>query len=306
MNVNSSELFKFETLTSCPACSSREASAVLNRPVQGLALKFQRCEQCGLTYQNPRLTREALANYFSSATFIQDDPTGNHLDELLGYPDYFAWDESYRATASLRLRRITKFIKPPADLLEIGSATGSFLDAARSYGFRVKGLDLSTTFADMARQRYALDIQIDSIEDCALPESYFDVICNFGGVACWRDPIRALTNIGKSLKSNGVFVLNHFDCDALPARILGYRHFEYHHASLIIYSKKTMAQCLGRAGFEIIFSESERQYASLGRITGYLKMQTVLHGLKTLRLENVTIPLVVPGTIFTICRKAEA
>jgi len=89
----------------------------------------------------------------------------------------------------------------------------------------------------------------------------------------------------------------------LPARILGNRHFEYNHASLVIFSKTTMKQCLDRAGLAIIFAESERQYASWGRIAGYLKMQGVLTGLKALNLENVTIPLIVPGTIFVICRR---
>jgi len=278
---------------------------VVRRTIQELPLEFSLCRSCRLIYQNPRMTRESLASYFSSNTFIQD-PEGADSGELLGYPDYFDWDQSYRKTARLRLMRLAKFKKPPGELLGIGTATGSFLDAARSIGFRVRGLDLSAAFAEIARKRHALDIDVDYIEEAPLPGSHYDVVCNFGGIACWRDPIRALTNVHRSLKADGIFVLNYFDVDSLPGRILGDHHFEYNHASLIIFSKQTMQRCLNQTGFEVVYSQSERQYASLGRVAGYIKQKSALQVLRTLRLENVTIPIIVPGTIFSICRKRTA
>ena len=224
------------------------------------------------------------------------------MDELLGYPDYFAWDKSYAKTASLRLKRIIKFKKPPGELLEIGSATGSFWMRLDHWDSPFGGLDLSSAFAAIARKK-GLEIEVDYIEDSTLPESHYDVVCSFGGIACWRDPIRALKNIHRSLRADGVFVLNYFDVDSLPGRILGEHHFEYNHASLIVFSKKTMQRCLSESGFEVVYSQNERQFATLGRIAGYMKQKTVLRGLSALRLDEITIPIIVPGTIFSICRK---
>lgn len=294
--------WKFEQLGSCPVCQHSQAKKVIQRRVQSLPLEFSQCDNCGLIYQDPRFTRDSLADYFSSEIFIQD-PKGDNLDELLGYPDYFEWDVSYRKTAKLRLNRIVQFKTPPGDLLEIGTATGSFLDCARSFGFRVRGLDLSVAFAAIARKRHSLEIDVDYIEETSLPSSHYDVVCNFGGIACWRDPLRALKNVHQALKSDGIFVINYFDVDSLPGRIFGDRHFEYNHASLIIYSNRTMRQCLDKAGFEVVYSQNERQYASLGRIVGYLKQATALRALRALRFADITIPIVVPGTIFAICRK---
>ena len=287
----------------CPVCQHSDAVTIVQRTVQELPLEFSLCRNCGLIYQDPRLTKEALASYFSSDIFI-DDPTDN-LDELLGYPDYSVWDKSYAKTARLRLKRILKFKKPPGELLEIGSATGSFLDAARSLGFSVRGLDLSSAFAAIARRK-GLDVDVDYIEDSSLPASHYDVVCNFGGIACWRDPIRALKNIHRSLRADGVFVLNYFDRDSLPGRILGKHHFEYNHASLIIFSKKTMQRCLNQSGFEVIYSQNERQFATIGRIVGYMKQKAALRALRALRLDEITIPMIVPGTVFSICRKMPA
>jgi SAM-dependent methyltransferase len=299
----SAQDWSFERLSGCPVCHSVEASTVLAKRVRGFPLEFARCGNCSLVYQNPRLTRESLASYFSSSLFLQD-PEGDKLDELLGYSDYSNWDRSYKRTAQLRLARLAKFKQPPGALLEIGTATGSFLDAARSSGFRVRGLDLSASFAELARKNHALDIDVDYIEEVELPESHYDVVCNFGGIACWRDPVRALANIHHCLKPDGIFVLNHFDVDSVPGRILQDRHFEYNHASLVIYSKKTMGRCLNQARFDVVYLQNERQYASLGRIAGYLKRAGALKSLRALGLEDATIPIIVPGTIFVICRKS--
>src|SRR6476646_3276102 len=112
------------------------------------------------------------------------------------------------------------------------------------------------------------------------------------------DPVRALANIHHCLKPDGIFVLNHFDVDSVPGRILQDRHFEYNHASLVIYSKKTMGRCLNQARFDVVYLQNERQYASLGRIAGYLKRAGALKSLRALGLEDATIPIIVPGTIF--------
>lgn len=302
--LNLANQWQFEDVSACPACQSTRSANVFRRAIQGVPLAFSKCNSCGLIYQNPRFTHESAAAYFSSDTFIRQDPEGDKLDEIIGYPDYFAWDASYTKTAALRLKRIAKFKSPPGDLLEIGPATGSFLDAARSFGFRVHGVDLSSKFAEMARKKYGLDIDVSYVEEMRPSAVKYDVVCNFGGIACWRDPIRALSNVHQTLKDDGVFAINYFDVDSIPGKSLGHSHFEYNHASLVIYSKSTMQQCLRQAGFEVVFSESERQYASFGRIAGYLKQSLALKMLKALGLDDLTVPMIVPGTIFSICRRA--
>jgi SAM-dependent methyltransferase len=223
---------------------------------------------------------------------------------MLGYYDYFAWDASYRKTASLRLKHIRKFIPASAKLLEIGTSTGSFLNEARQAGFEVEGLDISAVFASMAAQAYGLTIRTDFIEDAHLPQAYYDVICSFGGIACWRDPLKGLENVRQALKPGGVFVLNHPNVDGILGKMMGARYPEYNHASLTILSNKTMQAFLEKAGFQIVFSQNERQYASLERIVTYLKSDLGNNLVHALRLADVTIPVIAFGTTFSICRLA--
>jgi SAM-dependent methyltransferase len=289
----------FETLSDCLLCGSAQTAPFLQKSVQGLSLRFVACGRCGLIFQSPRLTPDSLAAYFSSSTFVHDQAA---LDDLLGYPDYLAWDKSYARTAARRLDRIMRFVRPGGRLLEIGSATGSFLLAAKARGFEVSGLDLSASFADIARSR-GLDIAVNAIEDAELAPSQYAVVANFGGIACWRDPVRALHNIHRALAPDGLFVLNHFDCTNVLARAWGKRHFEFNHASLVIFSRQTMQRLLSETGFDILWSETERQIATLERIVGYLKLKTPLHILKALGVADISFPVTAFGTLFVICRK---
>jgi SAM-dependent methyltransferase len=154
----------------------------------------------------------------------------------------------------------------------------------------------------MARKRYDLKIDVDFIEDIDLPREHYDVVCNFGGVACWRDPMKALKNIRSSMKPNAVFALNYPNLDSLPARLLGDRYHEFAHASLAIFSNRTMRRCLADADFHILFSQTERQFASFGRIVTYLKSPAGLRVVRALGLEHRMIPIIAFSVTFSICK----
>ena len=298
--------WEFETLTECTVCQAARFSKIFSGDIRSIPLDFVRCTSCGLVFQNPRLTERALQQYFSSRTFIEDSSASDYdLERPLGYHDYSEWDASYKATASLRLKHIMRCKAPPARLLEIGTATGSFLDVARGFGYTVKGIDVSTLFAEMARRKYGLDIESHFIETAPLPAAAYDVVCAFGGVSCWRDPVRAMKNIRQSLAPGGVFVLNFPDFDAPLSRIYGRRYPEFNHASLTIFSRATMRRALEKAGVSIEFSETERQYASIGRIVTYLKSAVGRKIAGQLGLEKVTLPVIAVGTVFAICRPAD-
>ena len=293
---------EFEELSSCPLCGGARFDLVLDRVHRAIPLTFIKCAQCGLILQNPRLTRTALSEYFSSSTFVHDSAAEDYtLGEPLGYHDYDEWDASYKSTATLRLRRILRYRTPPGRLLEIGTATGSFLDVARRYGFTVRGLDLSRRFAEMARARYGLDIDSDFVEEAPLPPAHYDVVCAFGGIACWRDPVVGLRNIRQSLAPGGIFVLNFPDVDGPLGRLLGDGYPEFNHASLTIFSRTTMRACLKAAGLRLEFVEHERQYASIGRVVTYLKSAWGRRLADRLHLGGVTIPVIAFGTMFGVC-----
>lgn len=296
------ELFvkSLSTREGCPLCGAVERRTHLNRMIRGIPLQFSRCVVCGCIFQDPIPDAATLRSYFSSTQFVNDGHHTSDLADTLGYYDYNAWDFSYRRTASIRLRNIARWVPPPADLLEIGTATGSFLDEARGRGYRTRGLDISELLGRNAREQYGLDIETGFIEDHPLPPDSYDVICAFGGVACWWNPKNALANIRQALRPGGVFVLNFSDVSNILARIAGDGYPEFNHASLVVYSNETLAELLRNAGFSIVYNRTEWQYASLERIVTYWRSNTLQALVQALGISKVMVRIPAVGTRFVV------
>lgn len=295
-------VWDFESVACCPVCGENTSTVVLDRAVRSVPLRFVRCSACAAVYQNPRPSRDTLARYFSSTAFIKDERDQVDLNDTLGYYNYFAWDPTYRKTARLRLRRIRRFVPPPGRMLEIGTATGSFLAEAQAAGYEVRGLDLSTRLADFARARYNLTIDNGFIEEFALPQGAYDIVCYFGGIACSHDPVRALSNIRRALKPGGIFVFNASPVDSLVGVLKKDGFPEFNHASLVLYTRSSLAALLRRTGFDVLQSGLEWQFASLERVVTYWRSNALWRLVRSLRLENTVLPVLAFGTRFYVCR----
>src|SRR5712691_12183700 len=57
--------WKFEEVPSCRVCQTGGSTVIYKKHIRSILLQFVKCSGCGLIYQNPRLTREALVKYFS-------------------------------------------------------------------------------------------------------------------------------------------------------------------------------------------------------------------------------------------------
>lgn len=288
--------WRFELEQPCPGCGESDWRLVYLERRRGIPLQFVACTGCHLVYQSPRLSRESLQEYFNSETFIRD----GDLDAPLGYYDYAAWEGSYRATARIRLRQILRYRPDGGLLLEIGPATGVFMREAQREGFVVRGLDVASSLAMVARRRTGMPVDEGFIEETPLRPAWYDVIACFGGLSCWRDPVAALRHIRRGLRPGGIFVCNVPDADHWLPRLLGRRYPEYNHASLTIVSRQTLAGLFERAGLRELGSGTERQSATLGRIATYLRWPRAVRALRVAHAMEVPLPVWVPGVRFVV------
>lgn len=254
-------------------------------------------------FQNPRLTFAAARDYFNSTTFFHDGKdNAAGMENLLGYADYRVAELGVRKTAVYRLRRIAAFVPPPARLLEIGSATGVFLDEARKAGYDVRGLDLAAPFAEKAKTNYGLEVDVSAIEEFPLPAQRYDVICCWGGIPCWHDFMKGLANVRQALKPGGLFVMNHSDVTSLLARALGGRYFEFNPGVFTVFSVSTMNRALDKAGFDSLVVETDKQYAAVGWVLSYLRSARLLGAAHALRVDRAIVPIPVLTTVFRVCK----
>jgi SAM-dependent methyltransferase len=176
-----------------------------------------RCPRCTMVFVSPRLNPSALqrvyddvgyfegegsvygdSGRFSPAMFLQRRWTAGRLD--------LAARESQRRPDGSRL-------------LEIGCAYGLFLDAARSRGYDVTGVELSTSAADHARDTLGLTVHSSQLGAAPL-DGRFDVVCAWDTLEHVPDPVEFWKAIRGLVADDGVVLFSTPYFSSLPARLL--------------------------------------------------------------------------------------
>jgi len=294
--------YNFINLKQCVVCNSNKLIPFFYDKRQNIDLSFMKCEKCNALIQNPRFDDKSLKDYFCSSDFFGSKNT-EPTSDTLGYYNYSDWEQCYKKNAGPILNKIKKFIKPPAKLLEIGSATGWFLFQSQKYGYDAIGLDISKPLAESVKIKYNIDVKVNSIENCDFSDSSFDIICNFGGIACWANPIIAMKNINRILKQDGLFCFNYTDYNNIIAKLSGKKYFEFNHASMVIYTQSSMHYLLKENGFKILTESTHWQYASIKRILTYLKFFSISNLFEKIYLSKMILKIPVIGTNLVFCKR---
>ena len=236
---------------SCILCGGSETRlAYMGRDRLGVAsepFSIVRCQQCGLLFLNPRPTKEEIGSYY---------PYSEYKDEFAPAID----DEPSLLRRLNRLYHTEKMcrslerVKVGGRLLDVGCATGNFLDRMRRRGnWQVWGVEVNEEAARYAQERFGLDVFIGELCEAAYPASYFDVVTLWNVLEHLHDPLDTLKEINRVLKDDGVLILSVPNSDSFDAKIFGDywigldppRH-------LYTFSIKTLKALLAKAGFKTI------------------------------------------------------
>jgi len=214
----------------------------LTRFMHGSPARVVTCTTCGTL----RRCEEHTANYESDR---YDPALLRHL-----YPHYLRAFERKRT-------RYQPLLPSRAEVLEIGSHVGAFLEAAENWGWKPIGLDIGADTSDFARRQGA------TVKRVAL-EDYRPRLRRLDAVFIWNcfeqldDPRRSLEEARRRLARHGLVVLRVPNGDFYRQRIgrgwnwlrwLGYNNllgFPYLHG----YGLGSLERLLRSANFELIAS----------------------------------------------------
>jgi SAM-dependent methyltransferase len=172
-----------------------------------------RCPECGLLYLNPQPTAEELACYYPPE---YDSYVSPHRDQL-------SWLRRISVEYGLykRCRAVIRY-KRAGRLLEVGCATGTFLDAMRKSGsWDVYGVDISEHAVRYARDQLDLNVFRGQLEDARFPDQFFDVVVLWDVLEHLPDPKAALSEIRRVLAHDGWLIFRVPSVDSLDARLFG-------------------------------------------------------------------------------------
>jgi len=169
-----------------------------------------------------------------------------------GYTDYDRDKQAMAPTFHAYLNRIEKVLGGTGTLLDVGAATGFFLDLARSRKWEVHGIEVSVSAATTARSK-GLDVLTGPVESCDSPPGSFDAVCMWDVIEHMPNPCAAVTHVRQLLKPGGILAVNTPDSDSLLPRLLGVKwHLIIPPEHLNLFSRRSLRILLERHGFEIL------------------------------------------------------
>jgi 2-polyprenyl-3-methyl-5-hydroxy-6-metoxy-1,4-benzoquinol methylase len=227
----------------CNLCSSEARQPYC--PENGLGLV--QCQNCGFVYVSPRPDAEELYALYGETYFHNND------SGVVGYSDYIRDEANIRKTARRRLMQLEQFIAP-GSLLDVGCATGFFMDEASQRGWTVEGLDVSSFGVDYGRSHFDLNTHQGALTALDLPGDSYDLVTMWDVIEHVPDPTAYVNEAARLLHSGGVISLATPDVDSLPARLAGRRWvgFKLSEEHVYYFSVKTLSQMLTQAGFEVV------------------------------------------------------
>lgn len=169
-----------------------------------------------------------------------------------GYVNYEEDKKATSRTLNIFLDKIEKFLPTKGRLLDIGAATGHFLQLAKNRGWQAEGVELSGYAVQKAREA-GLEVTEGTIKDLILPIGEIDVITYLDVFEHILDPVSELDSVRKPLRKGGLLIINTPNSSSWFARLMGKSwHTFTPPEHLFIYNPKNLAILLKTFGFEIV------------------------------------------------------
>ncbi|HNX82006.1 MAG TPA: class I SAM-dependent methyltransferase [Candidatus Omnitrophota bacterium] len=203
--------------------------------------------------------------------------------------------------------KILRRFKKSGSILEIGPGGGTFLEEARSAGFKVFAVEPNPAQAEYITHTLHIPCEATDICNSSFPNKSFDIIYHRDVTGHFYDPIAAFTKMRALLNDTGVLVFEtgFYGEDRYMPLFMNHQFPDH----LFTFSEKSIQHLLSRSGFSTIASY---RYSSVPVLFFRKLMQPLLDSLKSKTSKsssphngssrtNNTILLLLKGLHFTIC-----
>lgn len=249
----------------CPLCQDASVSIVSVR--RGMArLTVGRCANpgCRVQFLVPGASPELDRSFYEAEYFSNWGVHGGEQESVR---------RMKRRSAEGWLRRIARY-RASGALLDVGCATGFFLEEARACGFDPYGLDVSAWATRLAREQFGSDrIWTGTVETADLPTAAFDVVTAFDVIEHTPHPYAFLLACRRILRSGGILSGTTPNPEGLLAKLSGahWPHYKREHRWYL--GPRALGRLAAQSGFTVL----EDQPALKWLTPGYVAAQFVAY-----------------------------
>ena len=159
-----------------------------------------KCQDCGLVHLTPQPGRKEIQQYYP--------------EDYISFPkaieDETSWFRRLDRRYGLhrRCREVILRAGSPGRLLDVGCATGIFLNGMKQRGWEVYGVEPSHYAAEYGRKRFKLNIFEGYLNEINFQEEFFNVVTLWDVLEHVPDPHNLLSEIARILKPGGLLVIS--------------------------------------------------------------------------------------------------
>jgi SAM-dependent methyltransferase len=236
-----------ELIKKCPVCGSEKFDPFISGKdffLTGESFEIVSCRDCGFRFTNPRPKEEELGKYYESTEYISHSDTRKGLFASV-------YQVVRRYTIGRKLSMIEKY-HGKGKILDIGCATGQFLNHMALHGWEATGIEPDVKTRDRAISEYGLQVFPEDHLN-TLNNNSFDVITMWHVLEHVSDLNGRMSQLKNLLKPKGTLIVavpnsNSYDAKKYNTFWAGYdlpRHL-YH------FTKPDVKLLAERHGFGIV------------------------------------------------------
>ena len=171
-------------------CGS-DKSALLSRFIFCNLLGIRKCEECGLVFVSPRLTKESMNRFFEEAYFNNVNP------EIWGKRRMPIFKDILRILESLSVHTI----------FDVGAANGYFVYYAQQNGLKATGCDIAREPVEWGRSHLGVTLFHSTVDSLDLQCETYDAVVSLDTLYYTSDPIKELMAMRRLIKPGGYLIL---------------------------------------------------------------------------------------------------
>jgi 2-polyprenyl-3-methyl-5-hydroxy-6-metoxy-1,4-benzoquinol methylase len=229
------------------------------------------CPVCGVEFLSPQLDDIALDKLYSESYYAAWGIKGDAENETTR--------QMKKATFQLRLNTIRRFLVGPAPgastgakILDVGCATGYFLEVAQKEGFDPYGIEFSEYSARIAKKKFGEKNIFKGTLEQLIPtdqsgfadhpgfaEHSFRVIAMSDLIEHVRIPAETLSKAKSLLTDDGVIMIMTPDTGTLSNKVMGRKWTHYKLEHFFYFNRRSMKTLAAKCGLQVAYFERSRK-----------------------------------------------
>ena len=170
--------------------------------------EYGECRACGTLVYLKDMPPEQLLVRDDETDFYGKNYWLEHQQDAFGNADIFTRARNDLTERNLHwLKTLLKYCLPPAKVLELGCAHGSFVALLRQAGYDATGAEMSPWVVEFGQKTFGVPISVGPVEALEIPPGSLDVIALMDVLEHLPDPVATMAHCLKLLKPDGLLLI---------------------------------------------------------------------------------------------------